>query len=86
MKKHGIYIINLYLKEFLKSEGINFDLKLQFLLVVLSDLNYKDLSESSFIYHLPKIFGSRIIKLNRYVEDNYHRKMKLINYVVLINN
>ena len=40
-EKNGVNIINLYLKEFLKSEGINLDLKLQFLLVVCLTLIIK---------------------------------------------
>ena len=60
-------------------------MKLQSLLVMLSDFNYNVLSESSFIDYLPELYSSRIRKVQRYVEDNYHRKMKLRELAELVN-
>tara|TARA_X000001036_G_scaffold117520_1_gene110969 strand:+ start:745 stop:1581 length:837 start_codon:yes stop_codon:yes gene_type:complete len=84
-EKKDINIIIPYLKELLKLKGTKLYLKLQFLLVILSELNYKELSESSFIDDLPKIYSSRIRKVQKYVEDNYHRKMKLRELAELVN-
>ena len=84
-EKNDVDVIIPYLNKLLKSEGTKLYLKLQFLQVVLSDFNYKELSESSFIDDLPKIYSSRITKVHRYVEDNYHRKMKLRELAGLVN-
>ena len=84
-EKKGVNNIVPYLNELLKLEGTKLYLKLQFLLVMLSDLNFKELSESSFIDDLPRIYSSRIRKVQRFVEDNYHRKIKLRELAELVN-
>ena len=67
----------------LKLEGTKLYLQLQSLLVMLSDLNYNVL-ESSFIDYLSDLYSSRIRKVQRYVEDNYHRK-RLRELAELVN-
>ena len=83
-KKDSNHILPL-LKELLELEGTNLYLKLQLLLVILSELEYSVLSEASFIDDLPSEYSSRIRKIHNYVEKNYHRKIKLQELSELVN-
>jgi AraC-like DNA-binding protein len=84
-KKENSYKVLKTIKKLLVSEGTELYLKLQYLLVLLSDFEYHQLSEKNFIDDLPAEFSSRIRKIHNYVETNYHRKMKLKEMANLLN-
>lgn len=73
------------LKELLNIEGTELYIKLQNLLVLLSNFDYQELSEKNFIDDLPTEFSSRIRKIHSYVENNYHRKIRLEEMANLVN-
>ncbi|WP_430928723.1 AraC family transcriptional regulator [Polaribacter marinivivus] len=73
------------IKDLLLLEGTDLYLKLQNLLVLLSNFEYQQLSEKNFIDDLPSKFSSRIRKVHNYVENNYQRKIKLEEIANLVN-
>ena len=83
-KEDTLKVIEL-LRELLNVEGTELYLKLQSLLVMLSNFEYRELSERSFIDDLPSEFSSRIRKIHDFVENNYQRKIHLKELAALVN-
>lgn len=83
-KEDTLKVIEL-LRELLNIEGTELYLKLQSLLVMLSNFEYRELSERSFIDDLPSEFSSRIRKIHDFVENNYQRKIHLKELAALVN-
>ncbi|MCL7762502.1 AraC family transcriptional regulator [Polaribacter sp. Z014] len=73
------------LKELLTLEGTELYLKLQNILVLLSNFEYRELSEKRFIDDLPTEYSSRIRKVHDYVESHYHKKIQLKELADLVN-
>lgn len=73
------------IKELLHLEGIDLYLNLQQVLVKLSKIGYKELSEKRFVDDLPAEFSSRIRKIHNFVEVNYHKKIQLKEMADLVN-
>ena len=55
------------------------------ILVQLSECQYQTLSEASFIDDLPTEFGSRMAKIQEYVEGHFNRKIYLNELAELVN-
>ena len=84
-KKENISEVVLLFKELLTLESTDLYLKLQSLLVLLSQWEYRELSEKNFIDDLPSEYSSRIRKVHDYVEKHYHTKIQLQELAHLLN-
>lgn len=73
------------IKRLLNLEGIDLYLRLQQILVKLSQISFKELSEKRFVDDLPEEFSSRIRKIHNFIEENYHRKIQLKEMADLVN-
>ena len=72
-------------KRMIVLEGTDLYLQLQNVLVTLSQSNYKQLSERSFIDDLPTEFTSRMRKIHNFIDENFQKKIYLKDLSNLVN-
>ncbi|APZ48054.1 AraC family transcriptional regulator [Polaribacter reichenbachii] len=83
--KKDVDIIQSEIKKTLGLEKTALYLQLQNILVKLSELPYKQLSNRSFIDDLPSEYTSRMRKIHDFIDHNYQKKIYLKDLAALVS-